>query len=295
MDRVECAGRALARAFGYGCAWDTRHTSGADAWSPMGEAKPRGVRITGTLEDDDASAASDGLPVCRETETLHRAGDSVSAWLGKPDGDPRFLTPEQRRARAKLTPDERASLWDWERANPLTAGQQHNPRRPRELEHWKRTRAGAGVQVVRPLHDMDQCALEALAGISNPLQSILLLSALQDGRYWPTVELFARAVLPNHSHKGIPEGMYRMLTAPAKRSRAKSLGMRETDWDDMSRPALRLFESWLERAADAFLARLDKPLPTAGSQGNGQPSETWWRPPPVSADVRGGPSTSPRA
>ncbi len=295
MDRVECACRALARAFGYGCAWDTRHTSGTDAWSPMGEAKPRGVRITGTLDENDNSAASDGLPVCRETETLHRAGDSVSTWLGKPDADPRLLTPEQRRARAKLTAAECESLWSWERANPLTAGQQNNPRRPRELEHWKRTRAGLGVQVVRPLHNMDQCALEALAGIPNPLQSILLLSALQEGRYWPTVELYARAALPNGAHKGIPEGMYRLLTSPPKRTRAKSLGMRETVWDDMSRPALRLFESWLDRAADAFLIGLERPAPITGSQGSGQPTETWWRPPAVSAAVRGGPSTSPRA
>lgn len=294
MDRVECAGRALARAFGYGCAWDTRHTSGADAWSPKGEAEPCGVRFTGTLEDDDASAASDGLPLCRETETLHRAGDSVSTWLGKQNAAPNRLTPDQRRARAKLTPAERASLWAWERANPLTDGDDRDPRRPREFEHWKRTRAGAGVQVVRPLHNMDQCALEALASIPNPLQSVLLLFALQDGRYWSTVELYARAALPTSWHKGIPEGMFRLLTSPAKRTRAKALGMRETDWDDMSRPALMLFESWLERAADAFLMELERPAPITGSQGNGQPSEAWWRQPDMSAPVRGGPSTSPR-
>jgi hypothetical protein len=277
------------RAFGYGRAWDTRLTHGEDRWQPASEVTAD-LSLGGYMEEEEPSAVSDGLPVCRETETLQRAGESVSAWLGRSDAQ--TLTPEQRRARAKLSPAQMESLWAWERANPLHKGQQRNPRRPREFEHWKRTRSGQGVQVVRPLHTMDQCAIEALAGIAKPLQSTLLLYALQDGRYWLTVERHARAMLPSEAHAGIPEGMFRLLTDPPKRARAKALKMRETEWDAMSRPALHLFESWIERAAETFMQQLDKPPPITGSQGNGHRAETWWRPIEPSAVVRGGPPAS---
>jgi hypothetical protein len=292
MDQVECAARILVRAFGYGRAWDTRHTHGEDRWEPATEVTVE-LSLGGQIEEDEPSAASDGLPVCRETETLQRAGESVSAWMGRHDAQ--TLTREQCRARAKLTPEQKKSLWAWELANPLHKGQQHNPRRPREFEHWKRTRSGPGVQVVRPLHTMDQCAIEALVGIPKPLQSTLLIYALQDGRYWPTVERYACASLPHAAHAGVPEGMFRLLTDPSKRLRAKELRMRETEWDAMSCPALRLFESWIERAANTFLQQLDKAAPVAGTQGNGHLSETWWRPVDQCADVRGGSPASSRA
>lgn len=277
MDRIECASRILARAFGYGRAWEARIMYGEGGWQPSGVERTAEVSLGGAMEDDEPSAITDGLPICRETETLQRAGESVSEWLGRPNAT--NLTPAQRRARAKLTPEQMADLWAWERANPLHKGQQHNPRRPREFEHWKRTRSGAGVRVVRPLHAMDQCALEALAGIPRPLQATLLLYALTDGRHWPTVERHARAVLPVEAHPGIAEGMYRLLKDPAKRQRSRELKMRETDWDAMSLPALRLFESWLDRAAARFMDQLDRPPPVTGGHTDGHRAETWWRPP----------------
>lgn len=295
MDKVECAARILARAFGYGRAWETRYTFGEDQWRPSSDSATAEVALSGQVAEDEPSAVSDGLPVCRETETLQRASDSVSVWLGRPDAEPRTLTPEQRRERAKLTPERLEALWAWESANPLAKGQRSNPHRPREFEHWQRTRVGPGVQVIRPKHSMHQCALEALAGIPKPLQSTLLLYALQDGRFWPTIERYARATLPQTAHDGIGEGMYRLLKEPSKKARAQELRMRESTWAAMSDPALRLFESWVERAADAFLLQLDRPAPIAGSHGSGHRAETWWRPVEPSAAVRGGPPASPRA
>lgn len=303
MDNIENAGRVLARGFGYGKSWDARYTFGQENWRPSVEVTAE-VSLGGTWEEDESSAASDGLPVCRETETVQRAGESVSAWLGRPDADPRNLTREQHLARAKLSPDEQQTLWAWELANPLNHGQRRNPYRTRELEHWQRTKSGPGVQIVRPMHAMDQCALEALAGIAKPLQSILLLHATNDDRYWPIIERYARAVLPPEAHDGIAEGMFRLLKDPAKKTRAKELRMRVTDWDAMSRPALRLFESWLASASNTFAQQLTRPDPITGTQGNAHRSETWWRPPQTPAPVRlielsaldrGGPPVSPTA
>lgn len=258
MDNVECAGRILARAFGCGRTWDTKYTWGGDHWGSSGE-EPSKMSLGGCVENDDSSPVSDGLTACRETETLERAGDSVSGWLGREGAHQYTLSPEQRRARVKLTREEMESLWAWERQNQLNVGQRNNPRRPRELEHWKRTRSGGGVRVVRPIHAMDQDALEALSCIPTPLQDILLLYALQDYSYWPNVERYARAALPPNAHAGIEEGMYRLLKYPPKRARAKEWQLRESEWDAMSRPALQLFESWIARAADKFLQQLERP------------------------------------
>ena len=279
MDKLECAGRTLARALGYGSAWNAPHAVGEAAWKPAGEARPVGVSLGGVREAEADSAIDDGLPVCRETETLERASGSVSAWLGRPDTLPRNLTADQRRERAKRSTERMHELWAWEIANPVTRGQTNNPRRPREYEHWKRTKSGAGVQVVRPLHRMNQCALEALAGLPTPLQATLQLYATGDARQWPVVERYARACLQVAHHAGIAEGMFRLLTHPTARTRAKALRMREFEWNAKSLPALRLFESWAARAADAFLLALDSPLPMTGSQGSGHRTETWWRPP----------------
>jgi hypothetical protein len=279
MDKVDLAARILARAFGYGRAWDTRYTYGDDEWLPSPEATTAEVVLGDSLEEVEPCAVSDGLSVCRETETLQRARDSVSAWLGREDAQAADLTREQVKARATLTDAQMRALWTWERAHPLTRRNDRSPYRPREFEHWKRTRAGRGVQVVRPMHGMNQCALEALAGIERPLQATLLVYALQDGSQWPTVERYARAVLPKSAHKGIPEGMYRLLKEPSKRTRAKELRMRVIEWDAMSAPALGLFESWVERAAGLFLQQLERQPRVAGSQSSGHRTETWWRPP----------------
>lgn len=277
MDKVETAARILARAHGYGRAWDTQYTYGEDRWRPSADTTTAEVTVGGDLEDEESPAITDGLPICKETETLQRASESVSTWLGRQNATE--LTPEQRKARASLTETQREALWAWERANPLAEGQKANPYRPKEFEHWKRTRSGRGVRVVRPIHSMDQCALEALVGIPKPLQATLLVYALQDARHWETVERYARAVLPEAAHRGIPEGMYRLLKEPSKRTRAKELRMRETEWDSMSRPALRLFEAWVERASTQFLQQLERQPRPSGSHGNGHRTETWWRPP----------------
>lgn len=281
MDNAECAARILARAFGYGQAWE--------------------ARLVNVPADDSPALAPDGLAVCHEAKTLERTGDSVSVWLGRQGAQDWQLTPEQRQARATLPPEERERLWAWERANPLAKGQQANPYRPREFDRWVSAKA---VQIMRPLNAMDTCALEALAGIPKPLQATLLLYALQDGRHWPTVETYARATLPASAHVGIPEGMFRLLVGRSVDSRARALKMRRADYVEMTTPALHLFEDWLQRASETFLAALDRPPPPAGSQGNAHTTQEWLRPPempaPVrlleglSAHVRGPPPTSPK-
>lgn len=289
MDKVEQVARILARTFGYGTAWEAHVTSGADTWMPEAEGMPAAVRLTGSLEDDAQATVSDGLPVCRETETVERAGDSVSAWIGRQNAPEHFLTATQRRARAKLTPERCAELWAWEAANPLNLGQRGNPHSPREFEHWQRTQHGAGVHVARPQVRLNESALVALAALAKPLQATLLLYALGEERHWTTAQRYARACLPGVADDDIAEGMLRLLTEPSKRQRAKERTMRETEWDTRSLPALRLFESWLERAAAGFMQRLEGPEPITGSQGDGLPAETWWHPERLSADVRGGP------
>jgi hypothetical protein len=67
MDKVETAARVLARAFGYGRAWDTQYTYGEDQWQPSPEETTAEVALDGSLEGDELCAISDGLPVCRET------------------------------------------------------------------------------------------------------------------------------------------------------------------------------------------------------------------------------------
>jgi len=176
MEKVEAAARIIARAFGHGCAWDTRVTHGEDAWQPTKVDRTPTVRLGAHVEDEPPSAVSDSLPVCRETEALERASDSASGWLGRRDADPSSLSPEQRRARSRTPLALQEAAWEWERANPLCKGQQANPHRPREFEHWNRTRAGAGVQVVRPLHAFPESAMAALTGIAKPMRSALLRS-----------------------------------------------------------------------------------------------------------------------
>lgn len=295
MDKVECAGRILARALGYGRPWSADIDSGSSNWRPVGEATPSAIVISAMLDDDPEPSTGDDLPVCRESETTERAGDSVSAFIGRRGTREARLTPEQRKARAKLSPDQCEELWGWEQANPLHAGQQGNPRRPRELEHWKRGQSGAGVRVVRPRHRMDTCSLRACAGLPKPLEAILTLYATGDVRQWEVVLRYARACLRGIEDDAIAEGMLRLLTEPAKRTRAKECGMRESAWDRWSIPALRLFDSWLERAADAFLSALERESPMGRSDGDALRSETWWHPHRLSADVRGGPPASPRA
>jgi hypothetical protein len=95
----------------------------------------------------------------------------------------------------------------------------------------------------------------ALAGLDKPLQAILQVYALTDGRHWPTVERYARAALPKSAHAGIAEAMFRVLVHASHRDSAKRLRMRETDYKDMIRPALALFDRWLWLAADEFIAR----------------------------------------
>lgn len=259
MDSVERASRILARAYGYGSAWEARISfddEARDTWLPLGEETPAQLRIDGQVDDEAASAISDALPVFVESETLERAGDSVSVWIGRPNAPLRSLSRSQRTARSKLTPEQCAELWEWEAANPLNAGQRDNPRRPREHDHWKRTRYRRGVQIIRPRHRIDICALGALAGLPKPLQAMLLLYATGDPAQWAIVQRFARARLPEVADDALSEGMYRLLVNPAKKARAKELRMRETEWDAHSRPALQIYIEWLDCAANLFLGRL---------------------------------------
>lgn len=124
-----------------------------------------------------------------------------------------------------------------------------------ERTPWNRQIFGPHATAVTPKVDTSARAMIALAGLDKPLQAILQVYALTDGRHWPTVERYARAALPKSAHAGIAEAMFRVLVHASHRDSAKRLRMRETDYKDMIRPALALFDRWLWRAADEFIAR----------------------------------------
>lgn len=213
MDNLECAGRILAQAFGYGSSWHPDRNFGTGrAWNPDGGEKTRRVQLGGTFEED-APEADDTLSIRRE---VRRSSEKREAHV---DG-----VRELKR-------------WSGERIP------------------WNRQIIGPKVTAITPKVGASTRAMIALAGIGRPLQSMLLLYATVEGKHWPPVEKYARLRLPQADQAGIEEAMFRVLKHASHRERAKRLRMRETDYKQMIRPALALFDESLGRAADEYMDR----------------------------------------
>lgn len=219
MDNLERAGRVLAQAFGYGSSWHPNNSYGTErAWNPDGGEKTRRVQLGGKFETDRISDHHI-LPIRKEVR--------------------------------------RAS----EKREPSIPGVSELKRWSGEYLDWDKDRkrvrhvVGPKATAITPQVGPSDRAMIALAGIDKPLQSILMVYALTDGRHWPPVERYARERLPQSAHAGIEEAMFRVLKCASHRGRAKHLRMRETAYVDMIRPALCLFDDCLHRAADEFMTR----------------------------------------
>lgn len=219
MDNLECAGRILARAFGYGSSWHPDKNFDMDRpWTRDGGEKTRRVQLGGTFEERIPEAAN-AMPIRKVVRMSSEKRDApvsgvseFKKWSGE------YL--------------------DWDNAT-------------KRVRHVVGQRATAVTPKVGP---RDR-AMIALAGIDKPLQSILMVYSLMDGRHWPTVQRYARAALPNADHTGIDEAMFRILRKGSDESRAKHYKMRRIDYVAMIQPAERLLESWLERASAEYLVR----------------------------------------
>ncbi len=264
MDKLERAGRILARAFGCGDVWNPDREFGKRCdWRQEKDTTPS-IRLGGVIRRE-MPESDESLSILRETTTVERARDSVTAWLGNENALPQQLTREQRIARAKYTPEQLAEMWEWEARNPLTAGvRRTSANKPRELEKWaseripwKRNYVGGVATAIYPKVSPCEQALIALAGLPKPLQSILLMYALERGEHWPIIETCARSVLPASAHRGIMEAMYRILRKSSDAERARRYHMRRSDYVAAVRPAHALLEQWLRHAADSFAGRFE--------------------------------------
>lgn len=223
MDNVEIASLILARAFGYGQAWHS---------------------------DKDFGTARNWIPEPRATEENLNAEDTSEVTIG-----PRIVE-KTIRADDSL-PILKAVRRSSEKREKHIDGVREFKRWSRERIPWDRQVVGPRPTSITPKVDSSERAMIALAGLARPLQAILRLYATTDSTHWPLIERCAREALPKHAHGGIAEAMYRLLVHASHRASAKRLRMGETDYKAMIRPALALFEWWLSRAADDFMAQYD--------------------------------------
>lgn len=219
MENLERAGRVLAQAFGYGSSWHPDKSFGTErAWNREGGEKTRRVQLGGKFEEETRSA-DHILPIRREVR----------------------LPSENREL--SLSGVSEFKRWsgeylDWDK----------DRKRVRHV-------VGPKATAVTPQVGPSDRAMIALAGVDKPLQSMLMVYAMTDGRHWPLVEQYARKRLPQSAHAGIEEAMFRILQSTSHRERAKHMRMRETAYVDMIRPAYCLFDDCLHQAADQFMAR----------------------------------------
>lgn len=219
MDNLERAGRILARAFGYGSSWHPDNNFDMERpWSRDGGEKTRRVQLGGMFEEE--------IPEADNTLSIRKAVR---------------ISSEKREAPVPGVSEFKkwsGEYLDWDNAK-------------KRVRHVVGPRSNAVTPKVGP---RDRTMI-ALAGIDKPLQAILMVYALTDGRYWPRVDQYARGQLAESDRAGIAEAMFRILKHATHRERAKILRMRETSYVEMIRPALCLFDSTLSRAGGEFMSR----------------------------------------
>lgn len=226
----------LARAYGYGQSWDRtegRLAIGGVSWEPTDARSGAG--------DEANPAASAGITLARETETLLLAGKAVN---------PKDKRQNQLMQRAP--PAQRAEALAWSEQNDLKdVNGKTSPYRVREFEHWKQS---GGVMFV-PTVPSSQKTLRALsrAKLAGPLRHMLLFAATHDLQHWAKVVPFA--VASGHPAWACEEVAREFCGAKRTvREGAKDAGVRAEDWSREVRRARAWLDGWMERAGARLLA-----------------------------------------
>jgi len=236
-EAIDRASRLLASAWGCGSAWGAIEC-------PVDKAR-RFLRNG----NESNPAATPGLTMCRQSETLERVNQFAHrGWLER---QPEIVRKE---------------VLAWERANAHRGAKRFNVT---EHEHWQRTPKTAAYPLVRPSRTT-RLAL-ASKSLKGPLADLLLLFALEDWSRWPNVRRYAVACIPAADwDRAIDDVMH---SIPQTRS-----GWLLWRWLD--RAAFEFLKARQE--ASETLAILESMQPSgefaSGSQGHGHRAETWWHP-----------------
>lgn len=236
-EAIERASRLIASAWGYGSAWEATEC-------PVDKAR-RFLRNG----NESNPAATPGLTMCRQSETLERVKHFAHrGWLER-------------------QPDiVRKQVLAWERTNAHLGSKRFNVT---EHEHWQPTKGTAAYPIVRPA----RAARMALGceSLKGPLADLLLLFALEDWSRWPNVRRYAVACLPRGDWDQAIDDVMRSVP----QTRAGWLL-----WNWLDRAAFKFLEARMQ--TERTLAALETMQPSGelatGSQGKGHRSETWWHP-----------------
>jgi len=217
----ERAAHILAQGFGYGSCWERNFKF----------SKPTAWRA-GDAGDESTPAATAGLHVNRETETLELASRAIH-----PD--------------AKKQPKWVRELPEAERAEALAWSEQHRLHGIGEFERWKTATPSVCVPHVRSGSEV--AAALAMSRMPGPLRPLLLLYALQDETQGEVVLRYACAC---GARPEIARDALVRVLSPGRipRGQAKpSLRMRRSEYSKQLRAIQARLEQWLHRAATEFL------------------------------------------
>lgn len=224
----EKAAHILALGFGYGSCWTRDYEF----------AKPTTWRA-GAAGDESSPAATNGLHIARETETLELASRAIHP---KEKKQPEWVKT--------LSASERAKALAWSAEHSLSI-ESNGARRVREFEHWKTITSKVCVPHVRSGADVS--AALAMAHLPGPLLPLLLLYALEDRRQVEAVLRYACAC--GARPEIVRDALVRLLLpAMVPRGQAKpSIRMRASEYRKQLHETSARLERWLRDAAAEFL------------------------------------------
>lgn len=147
------------------------------------------------------------------------------------------------------------------------------------MHTWGRSASTTALPSFRP----DRDALAALARVEAVPGALLRVFALEDWQAWRVVELAALVVITGKgSREAVCDAMGRILwrvAAVSQDDRAKSIGMRASDYRQLTRKAEALLLRWLDRGARQLLAAIKgtgEPTHASGSDPCGFMRQGWW-------------------
>lgn len=134
-----------------------------------------------------------------------------------------------------------------------------------------------------PSFHADRDAIAAMGRVEAVPGALLRVYSLEDWRAWPVVELAALVCITGKgSREAVCDAMGRILwrvAAVSQDDRAKSIGMRASDYRQLTRKAEALLMRWLDRGARQLLAALKgtgEPTHASGSDPCGFRRQGWW-------------------
>lgn len=294
----------LAQAYGAGQSFDragARYVLSSTGWEPTDPRTGEG--------DESRPAASPGLSLVRETETLLRASRAINE-----------KDREQKRLLARATSAVVEEARRWSDAHSLRKPGRGNPYRVTEFDTWTRAEGIAFV----PMNPSGAKVVRALsrAGLTGPFPHLLLFAATHELSHWRKVEPFLIACgHPAWACDVVALEFFGLDRTIA--DGAKAAGVRAETYLRERDRARRRVDGWLERAAPRIAERLHESGSLVGEEvymvdgdvrvrDGGQPArpsrdpstfncdepsalmvETWWHPERLGMD-RFGRRTGPR-